>query len=225
MITVRFRFPGGRYHATPWGCHVNEGLVEWPPSPWRLLRALIATGYSKLGWRENVPPEARELINDLAQTLPRYGLPEAAGAHSRHYMPIRSGKSEKTTLVFDSWLNIGRNYPITVHWNCNSNADAPLVKSLFEKMSYLGRSESWVQAKVLSAAEAESRPPPNAYPCGEEEHPGRDWEQIALVAPQLPEVYEKWQGKEAAKALEPFPVPDADKKMSKKLEKIGRAHV
>jgi CRISPR-associated protein Csb2 len=39
--TLRLRFPGGRYHATPWGHHVNEGQVEWPPSPWRLLRALM----------------------------------------------------------------------------------------------------------------------------------------------------------------------------------------
>ena len=46
MPTLQLRFPGGRYHATPWGHHVNEGLIEWPPSPWRLLRALIACGFS-----------------------------------------------------------------------------------------------------------------------------------------------------------------------------------
>ena len=28
MPTLRLQFPGGRYHATPWGHHVNEGLVE-----------------------------------------------------------------------------------------------------------------------------------------------------------------------------------------------------
>ena len=38
-ITIKLTFPGGRYHATPWGRHVNEGVPEWPPSPWRLLRA------------------------------------------------------------------------------------------------------------------------------------------------------------------------------------------
>ena len=46
MPTLKLRFPGGRYHATPWGHHVNEGLIEWPPGPWRLLRALIACGFS-----------------------------------------------------------------------------------------------------------------------------------------------------------------------------------
>lgn len=32
-VAVEFRFPARRYHATPWGNHVNEGLIEWPPSP------------------------------------------------------------------------------------------------------------------------------------------------------------------------------------------------
>src|SRR5690606_34470106 len=39
MPTVLVEFPGGRYHAPPWGHHVNEGQIEWPPCPWRLLRA------------------------------------------------------------------------------------------------------------------------------------------------------------------------------------------
>ena len=47
-ISVTIRFSAGRFHATPWGHHVNEGLPEWPPSPWRLLRALVATWKRKL---------------------------------------------------------------------------------------------------------------------------------------------------------------------------------
>jgi len=42
MLALSFTFPGGRYHATPWGRHVNEADLEWPPSPWRIVRALIA---------------------------------------------------------------------------------------------------------------------------------------------------------------------------------------
>ena len=42
MLAVGLKFPAGRFHATPWGRHVNEGAPEWPPSPWRLLRALLA---------------------------------------------------------------------------------------------------------------------------------------------------------------------------------------
>ena len=81
MPTIILHFPAGRYHATPWGNHVNEGIIEWPPSPWRLLRALLATGYSKLGWPDDGPPlMARNLIEKLAGCLPCYYLPKAIGA-------------------------------------------------------------------------------------------------------------------------------------------------
>ena len=46
--TLVVRFVLGRYHATPWGRHVNEGQVELPPSPWRLLRALYAVWKTRL---------------------------------------------------------------------------------------------------------------------------------------------------------------------------------
>ena len=46
MPILTFTFPGKRYHATPWGAPVNEAQVEWPPSPWRVCRALLATGMS-----------------------------------------------------------------------------------------------------------------------------------------------------------------------------------
>src|SRR6266404_4683186 len=85
--TLKLRFPGGRYHATPWGHHVNEGLIEWPPSPWRLLRALIACGFSSQGWTE-IPAQAQQLLDKLAAVFPSYRLPEASAAHSRHFMPV-----------------------------------------------------------------------------------------------------------------------------------------
>ena len=47
MPIIKLNFPAGRMHATPWGRHVNEGAVEWPPSPWRILRALVATWHLK----------------------------------------------------------------------------------------------------------------------------------------------------------------------------------
>ena len=45
MIAIRMGFLTGRFHATPWGYHLNEGVVEYPPSVWRLLRSLVATFY------------------------------------------------------------------------------------------------------------------------------------------------------------------------------------
>ena len=63
MIAIELTFPAGRWHATPWGRQVNEGAVEWPPSPWRLLRALLAVWYHKC---QDVPEDdIRSLISAL----------------------------------------------------------------------------------------------------------------------------------------------------------------
>ena len=40
MLAIKFTFTANRYHATQWGRHVNEGVPEWPPSPWRILRGI-----------------------------------------------------------------------------------------------------------------------------------------------------------------------------------------
>src|SRR5215472_6902132 len=117
MATLVLTFPARRYHGTPWGHHVNEGLIEWPPSPWRLLRALISVGYTSGEWKEP-PAAARSLIEKLAAVLPSYRLPHAAAAHSRHYMPIgglRKEAVEKTTLVFDAWARVAGG-ALTVRW-------------------------------------------------------------------------------------------------------------
>lgn len=42
MATIAIRFLTGRAHLHRWGIHPNEGQAEWPPSPWRLLRALVS---------------------------------------------------------------------------------------------------------------------------------------------------------------------------------------
>jgi len=153
MPNLAFRFPAGRYHATPWGQHVNEGLVEWPPSPWRILRALIATGYSKLGWTEP-PVAAVELVDALAATDPRYRLPEAVAAHTRHFVPTDDPSPDKRTKIFDAFARIGKTSELVVEWPADlTDRAAALLAQLVPKLSYLGRAESVVDARVLEGAE------------------------------------------------------------------------
>ncbi len=107
-VTIKLTFPAGRYHATPWGRHVNEGVPEWPPSPWRLLRALVAV------WRRTCAdlPEAqmKRLLTPLA-LAPRFKLPPHRVAHTRHAMPMnviarnyRPSESERKAGKFDTRL-------------------------------------------------------------------------------------------------------------------------
>ena len=73
--TLAIRFPLGRYHANPWDRAVNEGATEWPPSPWRLLRALVATWHTR--WPGLPAPVLDGLLDSLADP-PSYRTPRNA---------------------------------------------------------------------------------------------------------------------------------------------------
>lgn len=243
MPTIRLRFPGGRYHATPWGHHVNEGQIEWPPCPWRLLRALIAVGYSTQRWNE-VPPAGRRMIELLASVLPTYQLPQAGAAHSRHYMPIGEFKkppvanrtafcfsatatqradlhnyfTEDTALVFDTWANV-EDQEMAIRWDCELDPEAnALFRSLVDSLGYLGRSESWVEAGV-AADDLPFSTTRIAVPCVDGEYRGAEWEQVSLLAPVRPDVYAEWRKSKSEAALLPFPLLEGKRKPTKALEK------
>ncbi len=151
-VTLKLTFPAGRYHATPWGRHVNEGVPEWPPSPWRILRALVAT------WRRKCPDLSEGAVRRVLEQLlepPQFYLPPARVAHTRHYMPL--GKKSPvevpvapTTLVFDTFVAVGRRDPVLAQWpNAKLLAnDVAILGKLTENLTTLGRAEGWVHAEV-----------------------------------------------------------------------------
>lgn len=146
MRAIELHFPGGRYHATPWDAHVNEGAVEWPPSPWRILRALIATRHLKA--QEQVPEDIlRSLVDALSVELPCYALPSGTtGFHTRHYMPLFA---DKTTKVFDTFLHLPADARIFVAWPGTTLDDelASALSCLVDRLGYLGRAEAWAEGK------------------------------------------------------------------------------
>lgn len=197
MTTLRITFPAGRYHATPWGHHVNEGLVEWPPSPWRMLRALLAVGFAKHGWTAPaaLPGEAVALFTALAGVLPRYRLPAGGVAHTRHYLPITEGKTQKTTKVLDAFVRIpdgnGDEQALFIHWPVALPAgERALLGALASGLSYLGRAEAWAEAALV-----EGDPPDDQWTCPiAEGHPAEPgWEQVAVLAPVSADTYAAWR--------------------------------
>ena len=62
-LRVSISFPLGRYHATPGDRHVNEGAIEWPPSPWRLVRALVAV------WHDRCPELSEEAVLEVLNVV------------------------------------------------------------------------------------------------------------------------------------------------------------
>lgn len=149
MIVISLRFLAGRYHATPWGRHVNEGAVEWPPSPWRLLRALVAT------WKRTSPDLSQQEVEPIFRTLatpPEFVLPPASIGHSRHFMPWYKKGPDDRTLVFDAFVVVPRDAPVIIRWpqaDLDDRQRTTLVRIL-TNLNTLGRSESWCEAVLVS---------------------------------------------------------------------------
>lgn len=161
MFALTFSFPASRYHATPWGRNVNEADVAWPPEPWRLLRALIAAWWRKGDRRCWSKDDLACLIDTLAGTLPVYNLPEGTiHAHTRHYMPQgKLDKSrEKTTLVFDAFVQLPRDARIVAAWPEVTLSDEllALASDLAASIGYLGRAESWTECRATAEWDGEA---------------------------------------------------------------------
>lgn len=194
MLALAFTFPAGRYHATPWDRHVNEGAVAWPPEPWRILRALIATWHHKLKHEgKHLEATLEALIESLAAESPEYTLPAASHSHTRHYMPQFA--AGKTSLLFDAFTAIDRAAPLCVAW---PNVDLPndqrsLLDDLLAVMGYLGRAESWVEAqRIDTAPNANCQPGDSAIDTDTGEVRG---ELVTLYAPLPPAEYQSLRGR------------------------------
>ena len=150
MLAIKFTFTANRYHATQWGRHVNEGVLEWPPSPWRILRGIVAT------WRRTLPELPSErvepILGALVSEYPKFHLPPASTGHTRHYMPYHEGTRERTTLVIDSFVAVDPGKSLFAVWP-NVELDTQQrddLRLILRNMPYLGRAESWVEAKLAS---------------------------------------------------------------------------
>ncbi len=204
MLAIGFRFLAGRYHANPWGRHVNEADIEWPPAPWRVCRALISTWYHKADHQRFSFERLESLIDTLSETLPVYDLPPAVHAHTRHFMPQWKGSP---SLVFDAFARINPENELVMAWPDLHLPDdlAELLDELLHKMGYLGRAESWVEARRLSGDEV-----PGTFSCrpGEQEVDTETGEVLGdvvrLLAPRAQGDYSNWRESFARDEIAPL---------------------
>lgn len=190
MTVLEIRFPTGRFHATPWGRHVNEGAVEWPPSPWRLLRCLVATWHLKAA--QEIPENAvRDLLTNLASHWPRFVLPAASTGHTRHYMPVVEGKKEKTTKIFDTFVQLPPQEALLVAWDLDlPQPQKEALAILAARTGYFGRAESLAEIRLRDdIAEINA----NALPLPETEELADDKELVRVLTPMPTDSYQKWR--------------------------------
>lgn len=180
MTRLALRFIAGRYHATPWGHHVNEGVPEWPPAPWRILRALVATLHSAgddvLGAaeRESAWAAVLKLVDP-----PDFVLPRAGAGHTRHYMSLNQLERSKTALVIDAFVVVGREERIVVRWPVDLTLmQHTALARVAGCVNYLGRSEAWCALELLPATEGDQI---NCAPS--DGGPAREIETVRVLCP------------------------------------------
>ena len=158
MITIRLTFPWGRYYAHPWGINptrLREG--EWPPSPWRLLRALVSAWFK--AHPGQVPnPDCTALVEALGRELPQIGMGKISFGHTVHWQP-NYGAASSEEKVEASYKNTRHeNHFVAVagavlfRWEQVElqPATRQLLESLLAELSYFGRAESLCHAELGS---------------------------------------------------------------------------
>jgi CRISPR-associated protein Csb2 len=150
-LVVTLRFPHGRYHATPWGRQVNEGRPEWPPSPWRIARALLSA------WHRHIGTEEDEAVLQGALRLfaapVTFHVPRSGRGHARHYLPLatrsRGSTRDDTALAMDPFVTTRPQDPCVLVLDADPTPDQlALLSSLAGQVGYLGRAETLVDMTI-----------------------------------------------------------------------------
>ena len=163
MITVQISFPWGRYHAHPWG--INPARLrepEWPPSPWRLLRALVSA------WFRGHPGQAPSqhciaCVEALGRELPEIGMGKVSFGCTVHWQPNygATGAEEKASAAYKKTRHENHfaavHGPVFFRW---VNLELPpelrrLLADLLAELAFFGRAESLCHAGICDSVPRE----------------------------------------------------------------------
>lgn len=168
-LVLRQEFPLGRFHATPWRVNpFDDPHGEWPPSPWRLVRAVTARWYQ---WARETETETdvttlERLQGALCRSTYAFHLPPAAckGRSLRQYHPTEFGwrpaekkkagtRSYGTSLVQDNYWCVP---PESSVWWFIQGDDwtdelRALLAQCLERVTYFGRAETLTCIRVASS--------------------------------------------------------------------------
>lgn len=172
-VVLRQEFPLGRFHATPWRVNpYDDPHGEWPPSPWRLVRAVTARWYQwarEAGKDPDRPEhiaELERLQTALCQSAYAFNLPPSArrGSPMRQYHPTAFGwnpaekkkpatRSYGTSLVQDNYWCVPPGDPVWWFIEGDDWANGDPIKALkacVERLTWFGRAETLTRVRVAS---------------------------------------------------------------------------
>lgn len=150
MLSLRLTFPWGRYYAHPWGLNsARLREAEWPPNPWRLLRALAA-GWFRANGGQVPTPEVLALLDGLARQLPEIAIGPVSFSQTVHWQP-NFGAADKDDKVAGTYKRTRHENhfaatasPVFFCWK-NLTLDKQqrsLLGDILAHVSYFGRAES-----------------------------------------------------------------------------------
>ena len=180
QLVLEQTFLLGRFHATPWKIFpYDDPHGEWPPSPWRLVRAVLARSFQldrEIADSTASHPTLREsLVRAFAASEVSWQLPASSwrGPGLRQYQPAefrRVPASAKepgmmaynTTKVLDNFWVTSNNNNAPVVWLFNGSewTDALLshLDACLARMTYFGRAESITEIRRLPATPVDGPP-------------------------------------------------------------------
>ncbi len=164
-IVLKQVFPLARFHATPWRVNpFDEPHGEWPPSPWRLARAVVARWYQ---WARESPAgrpndELDRLVQALCTSRYAFFLPPVArrGAPVRQYFPAEFAwdpgekkkarmRTYKRSLAQDNYWCTAPGEEGAIWWFIEGdkwNEDMlEVLDQCLERMTYFGRAETFTR--------------------------------------------------------------------------------
>lgn len=190
MFAVNVEFCNGTYHGNAWGKHRNEGIVDYPPSNWRVIRALISVQKQLYG--DTKDEVVYPILKKLATNPPKYHIdPNATEGCLKHYVPTNKRGKTLKNLIFDTFVSA--KYCQIIWDNIRLIKDEKLILTeLFENMYYLGRVESRCKITIIDDKKHKK---PNCVPYGNDidttEITNNNMEAISILTPKASAFYAK----------------------------------
>jgi CRISPR-associated protein Csb2 len=180
-VVLRQEFPLGRFHATPWRVNpYDDPHGEWPPSPWRLVRAVTARWYQwardagKDPERPEHIAELKRLQTALCKSTYAFYLPPSArrGTALRQYHPTTFGwnpaekkkpgtRGYSISLVQDNYWCVPPDEPVWWFIEGDAWTDGSLVAALeacVERLTWFGRAETLTRVRCAFAEDEIPKP-------------------------------------------------------------------
>ena len=145
-VVVEVELLAGRYHAHVWGdSQFAMSGPEWPPSPWRMLRALASA------WFETHPAPSTTKDRDMLIEMlgccppPEMWLPTTVFREVRYYQPLE----HKRALHHDLFAVPAGGRFYFVFDVAFSDGERDLLDALLRRLQYLGRAESRARLRLI----------------------------------------------------------------------------